>query len=173
MNKLLFALIGLIFLTFVGCTERIVVDNKTAAVTGDEKTAIDFINLQGYTVTAKKGERQRYVLEKSKLYGEGTMIYQQVWGVQTVKPDKYFGKEIVVYGFTVKNHPMQKSDKEHTKNGVNVYIMLSEGKVIGGYSYPNADVAGAFSSLDGKTLEEITGLSFQEWRDNWEKKYGN
>jgi hypothetical protein len=76
MNKLSFALIGLIFLTFVGCTERRAADKKTAEATGDERKAIDLIKLQGYTETAKKGERQRYVLEKSTLYGEGTMIYQ-------------------------------------------------------------------------------------------------
>lgn len=164
MKKLLFILFGLMALTLVGCTEKI---------TGDEKTAMDFVKSKGYTVTAQKGEIHRYVLGKNKLYGRGTMPYQQVWGVQTVEPDKYFGKEIVVYSFTVKNHPMQKRDKINTKNGVNVYIMLSEGKVIGGYSYPNANVSGAVSSLDGKTVEEVTGLGFQEWKDNWEKKYGN
>ena len=51
--------------------------------------------------------------------------------------------------------------------------MLCECNIIGGYSYPNADVTGAFSSIDGKTLEEVTGLSFQQWQDNWKMKYGN
>lgn len=49
--------------------------------------------------------------------------------------------------------------------------MLSEGNAIGGYSYPNADVVGTYSSIDGKTLEEVTGLSFQEWQDNMKRKY--
>ncbi|WP_297426604.1 DUF4830 domain-containing protein [Clostridium sp.] len=113
------------------------------------------------------------MLEKNKLYGgTKTIPYQQAWSVQTMKPDKYFGKEITVYGFTVKNHPMQKVDK-NAKDGVNVYVMLSEGNIIGGYSYPNADVVGAFSSIDGKTLEEVTGLSYKEWKDNWKNKYSN
>lgn len=164
MRKLLFVLIGLILLTFVGCSEK---------VTGAEKIAEDYVKSQGYNITDRKGEIQKYTLEKSKLYGATeTLLYQQMWAVQMVEPDKYFGKEIVIYGFTVKNHPMQKRDK-NAKNGVNVYIMLSEGKVIGGYSYPNANVFGAYSSIDGKTLEEITGLSYQEWLDNWKKKYGN
>ena len=164
MRKLLLILIGLMLLSFVGCTPK---------VTGDEKTAEDFVKSQGYTVTARKGEIQKYILEKSKLYGRTeTIPYQQAWGVQAVEPDKYFRKEIVIYGFTVKNHPLQKRDK-NAKDGVNVYIMLSDGNVIGGYSYPNAEVVGAYSSLDGKTLEEVTGLSFQQWQDNWKKKYGN
>ncbi len=51
-----------------------------------------------------------------------------------------------------------------------MYIfMISDSKVVGGYSYPNAHVLGSFSSLDGKTLEEVTGLSFQEWSENWKQ----
>ena len=131
MRKLVSVLIGLILLTVIGCTPNI---------TGNEKTAEDFVKSQGYTITTSKGEIHKYTLEKSKLYGGmGTILYQQVWGVQTVEPEKYFGKEIVVYGFTVKNHPMQKQDK-NSQNGVNVYVMLSEGNIIGGYSCPNADV---------------------------------
>lgn len=164
MRRLLFVLIGLVLLAFAGCTQE---------VTGDEKTAEDFVKSKGYTITARKGEILRYVLEKSKLYGgTGTIPYQQAWGVQTVEPEKYFDKEIIIYGFTVKNHPIQKEDT-NAKNGVNVYVMLSDGNVIGGYSYPNAKVSGAYSSLDGKTLEEVTGLSFQQWQDNWKKKYGD
>ncbi|MVX67295.1 DUF4830 domain-containing protein [Clostridium chromiireducens] len=164
MKKILSLLIGMIFIIFIGCTSNI---------TGDEKTAEDFVKSQGYTIITRKGEIQKYTLERSKLYGGiNTLEYQQAWAVQTVEPDKYFGKEIVVYGYIVKNHPMQKEDR-NAKDGVNVYVMLCEGNIIGGYSYPNADVVGAFSSLDGKTLEEVTGLSYKEWQDNWKTKYGN
>ncbi|MEG6616389.1 hypothetical protein V6C27_08160 [Peptococcaceae bacterium 1198_IL3148] len=52
--------------------------------------------------------------------------------------------------------------------------MLSDGKIIGGYSCPNANVVGAsYYSIDGRTLEEVTGLSFQQWQENWKKKYGS
>lgn len=100
------------------------------------------------------------------------MQYQQIWAVQKDEPDKYFEKEITTFCFTVENHPLQERDS-HAKNGVNLYIMLADGKVIGGYSYPNADVYGAYSSLDGKTLEEVTGLSFQQWGEKWKRKYEN
>jgi hypothetical protein len=90
--------------------------------------------------------------------------------VQKLEPDIYFGKEIIVYGFTVKNHPLENVYTQ--SNGTNIYIMLSEGQVIGGYSFPNAEICGALYSLDGKTLEEVTGLSFQQWQKNWKAKYG-
>jgi hypothetical protein len=119
---------------------------------------------------------QRYTLDKSKLYGgTHTIPYQQVWSVQNVEPDKYFGKEIIIYGFSVKNHPLQAKD-EYAKSGVKLYIMLSEGKVIGGSSSPDTGevlIGGTCYSLEGKTLEEVTGLSFSEWGENWKKKYGN
>jgi hypothetical protein len=72
MRKLLFVLIGLIILTFSGCTKK---------ATGDEKTAEDFVKSKGYTITAGKGEVQKYVLDKSKLCGgTETISYQQAWG---------------------------------------------------------------------------------------------
>lgn len=164
MRKFLLILIVLVLFSFVGCAQK---------ATGDEKTAEDFVNAQGYTITARKGTLQKYVLKKSKLNIQGeidNLEYIQAWSVQTVEPDQYFGKKIVIVGFTVKNHPLQKRDST-AKNGVNVYIMLTDGKVIGGYSYPDADVAGWLSSLDGKTMEEMTGLSYQQWYENWKKKY--
>jgi hypothetical protein len=50
---------------------------------------------------------------------------------------------------------------------------LAEGKVIGGYSFPNKEMVGWYFSLDGKTLDEVTGLSFKEWSEKWKQKYGS
>ncbi|MCB2290490.1 hypothetical protein LGK97_11995 [Clostridium sp. CS001] len=147
MKKLVLLLIGLIILTFVGCNIE---------VAGDEKRSENYVKAKGYEITARKGKIHKYTLEKIKLSGGvETIPYQQDWGVQTVEPDKYFGKEVIVYEFTVKNHTLQKRDN-NTKNGVNVFVMLSEGEIIGGYSYPNDIVYGSYSSIDGKTLEEVT-----------------
>lgn len=51
--------------------------------------------------------------------------------------------------------------------------MLSDDKIVGGYSFPDEKMVGSVYSLDGKTLEEVTGLSFQQWEENWKKKYDN
>jgi hypothetical protein len=174
MKKLLFILIGLMLFTFISCNKNIEGDAKTSnkSAIGDAKIAEEYVKSQGYEITAYKGEVKKYVLEKSKFYGStGSIPYQQAWGVQKIEPDKYFGKEITIYGFTVKNHHLETIYEE--SNGANVYIMLSEGKVIGGYSHPNVDIDGAYYSIDGKTLEEVTGLSFQQWSEDWKKKYGN
>ncbi|WP_442604145.1 hypothetical protein [Paenibacillus sp. KN14-4R] len=157
-------IVGLVFLILTGCDKE---------VTGDEKTAEQYVEDHGYKIISHKSETDKYKLEKSKLYGSTEAIpYQQSWGVQNVEPDNYFGKEITIYGFTVSNHPLEKIYKAKT----NVYIMLTEGKVIGGYSFPNNEgliLMGSVYSLDGKTLEEVTGITFKEWSDGWKKKYGS
>lgn len=162
MKKIVFIFISIIIFTFVGCDKKVI---------GDEKTSEDYIKSKGYKITARSGEVERYLLEKSKLKGMTENIpYIQAWSLQNVEPEKYLGKEIIIYGFIVNNHPLQQYDI-NAKDGVKLFIMLNEGKVIGGYSYPNADVVGALSSLDGKTLEDVTGLSYQQWAENWKKKY--
>lgn len=163
MKKVIFAVITMFIILLTGCAK---------SATGDEKKAEDYVKAKGYRITSRDGQVHKYTLEKSRLYkGTKTIPYQQIWGVQNVEPDKYFGKEIIIYGFTVKNHPLEKIPKQ--SKDTRLYIMLSEGEVIGGYSYPNADVSGSFYSLDGKTLEEVTGLTFKEWQESWKKKYGN
>ncbi|MEG6616388.1 hypothetical protein V6C27_08155 [Peptococcaceae bacterium 1198_IL3148] len=94
LKRSLYIIIGLLFLFSVGC-------GKSAS--GDEKTAENYVKSQGYEIASRIGEVGKYTLEKSKLHGgTGTIPYQQAWGVQKIEPEKYFGKEIVKYGFTVK-----------------------------------------------------------------------
>jgi hypothetical protein len=69
----------------------------------------------------------------------------------------------------VKNHPLEKIYNVNT----NVYALVSDGQVIGGTSFPDGDFVGGCYSLDGKTLEEVTGLSYQEWCSEWAKKYAD
>ncbi|KGE20294.1 hypothetical protein [Paenibacillus wynnii] len=154
-------LISLFALIFVGCSRQ---------VASDEKIAKQYVKEHGYYVDFPLGEVYSYTLDKSKLFGHPESLpFQQAWGVQQAEPDLYFGKKVIIYGFTVSNHPLEKI--YHAKS--NVYVMLSEGKVIGGYSFPDVEgMVGSCYSVDGKTLEEVTGLSYSEWTEQWKKKYG-
>lgn len=159
MKKRVFILLGLCILMLVAC------ENKSVKLTGDEAIAKEYVEKQGYKITSYNGVVESYTLDKSMIYGGlKTIKYQQIWGVQKVEPEDYFGEEITTYGFTVKNHPLK-------SRGVNVYVMMAEGEVIGGYSFPDKDMVGAFYSIDGKTLEEISGLSFEQWSEMWSEKY--
>lgn len=168
MKKILLISISLIIVFLSGCTEKSI-NNEISS--DNEKVAEEFIKSKGYKIIEFKDKLEEYILEKNKLIGGTESIpYRQIWAVQEVEPELYFGKEIETYEFIVKNHPLEKTDKNYS-DGVQLYIMLSDNKVIGGYSYPNSDVEGSFSSLEGKTLEEVTGLTFKEWQEEWKNKY--
>lgn len=147
-------------LFMLGCYQR--------EVTGDERTAKEFIEGQGYRVNSQLGLLDQFKFSKSMLYGQDTLIYRQIWGVQASEPERYFGRDISVYGFVVANHPLEKQYNVKTR----LYIMLADGKVIGGYSFPDIEgLVGSVYSSDGKTLEEMTGLTYTEWREEWGRKY--
>ncbi|BBK76725.1 DUF4362 domain-containing protein [Clostridium butyricum] len=134
-----------------------------------EKIASDYIKIKGYNIINSKGQVDSYILNKDMLYGSiESDLYSDIWAEQNVEPDVYFGKEISVYGFKVKNHPLEKIYNVDTTN---IFIMICDGKVIGGYSVPNGDFVGGVYSLDGKTLEEVTGLTYLKWCDIWKEKY--
>ena len=131
--------------------------------------AESYVKSQKYKIVKNLDGITSYSLNKNMLYGStDSIINEQIWSVQKSEPDKYFGKQIKVYGFTVENHPLEKIYNVNT----NVYIMICDGQVIGGYSDPDNDSVGGVYSLDGKTPEEITGLNYSQLCEKWKEKYG-
>lgn len=82
-----------------------------------------------------------------------------------MNPSDYIGKTIHIQKFTVTNHPL-------SKGKVDVFVYLADGQPIGGTSFPYGDTTdGGYWSIDGKSLEDIQGMSYQEWRKSWTEKY--
>jgi len=48
-----------------------------------------------------------------------------------------------------------------------------ENQPIGGTSFPvtNEPLAWGYWSLDGRTLEEVQGTSYQAWLETWNKRF--
>lgn len=143
----------------------------------DERTAISYLSKKKYKIIERLGERSRYVLDRDML---SKLPYSGIWGVQRTSPEPYVGKTIVSCGFIVTNHPLEKlysTIRDKDEFDVEVTVMLSEGQVIGGTSFPvlkSGDLlAGAPYSLDGKDLEEITGMNYDEWLEAWQARYGD
>lgn len=139
-----------------------------SSTSSDEKIAENYVKTKGYDIIEIKEKEYKYTLEKTKLYMSTENIpYINMWALQKVDPDRYFSKQISIYHFIVKNHPLEKIYKVNT----NIYIMICDGKVIGGASFPNERLSGSLYSLEGKTLEEVTGLSYGQWSEKWNEKY--
>ncbi|MFD1904916.1 hypothetical protein ACFSQ7_14120 [Paenibacillus rhizoplanae] len=108
-------------------TRKILPRKKT-----DEQIAADYLQALGYTIIVHEGEAAKYTLEQERLE---TPDYMQLWAVQEEEPDAYFGKEIVSYQFTVRDHPLEQlySPDDYT---ISVIVMLVDSEVIGGISGP-------------------------------------
>ncbi len=91
------------------------------------------------------------------------LLTRSTWEVQTTPPDEYIGRDIRQEIFIVRDHPLGQA---------NVFVMMVDGEVIGGTSYPDSaePLVGNAYSLDGKTVEELHP-DYMDWRNEWEAKY--
>lgn len=129
----------------------------------ESKIATKYLKDKNYIIVSNEGKVDEYILEKEDLL---KLPYQMYWGIQNIDVSKFLKKNIKTFKFIVKEH---NNDKTQTI----VWVMISDNNVAGGYSVPfnKNSVKGNVYSIDGKTLEEITGMTFQDWREQWVNKY--
>ncbi|WP_454192454.1 hypothetical protein [Paenibacillus sp. Marseille-Q7038] len=153
-------LIVLIFLT-TGCSNHTI--QKVDSPAGE------FLTKQGYEIIRQEDKVYARRLQREDLT---QLPHQMYWSVQSVEAASYIGKMIFTSQFYVKNHPLDQAP-DNPKGQTIVYIMQTENEVIGGYSLPDSDVPvdGWVYSLDGRTLEEFSGLNYGTWKREWDKKY--
>ena len=171
MNKTVSSLILLLICvsTLYGCSTHKNPNNNIGAVS--PINVEDFLKTKGFDIVKTNDKADSYVLSKEKL---SSGSYSNIWGLQMLDVKSYIGKTVDTYGFTVKGHPLDNA-RDNNKHQTKVWVMVVENTVIGGYSLPDYDEVhyGGVYSIDGKTLEEVTGLSFQEWSDRWKKDYNS
>ena len=127
-----------------GCME------KGESLSDNAKIAKHYLEDAGYDVVRleQESEIQFSSYDVKSLHGE------QIWAVQTVDPEPYLQQKIDTVKFSIQNHPL---DNVFNMGKTEATIFIINGEVIGGYSYPIAEmgVDGAPYSLDGKTAEEM------------------
>ena len=157
MKKILPLIIISILFIFVGCK-----NNEVSKVSISE----EFTKSLGYEIVSSDGEVETYKLDESNLYENDKSIQrQQAWALQEVDFKQYMNSQITIHKFTVKNHPLESIYNVNT----NLYIMLVDNTVIGGYSAPNIENNEEYYSLSGSSFEKITGLTFDDWKKNLNK----
>ncbi|WP_194192227.1 hypothetical protein [Clostridium chrysemydis] len=141
MKKFLLFLIGISMFLLVGCTER-----NVKPTSQDFNTAKEYLETKGYNIVESSNKVYEYTLTKEKLK---SMHEFMVWNVQREKAEEYLNKDISLYVFVVDNHILRSDFKVNTK----VCVMICEGKVIGGYSFPDNNSYSKIYSLDGSIKE--------------------
>ncbi|UTT42247.1 hypothetical protein [Exiguobacterium aurantiacum] len=151
--------IGMILAVFLlaACSNES--EQPTPTLGADAKVAKAYLEEQGYEIVTYEGNRTSG-FEKADLLELPT---RSTWEVQAKPPDAYIGHDIRQERFIVRNHPLGQA---------NVIVMMVDGEIIGGTSYPDSaePLTGASYSLDGKTAEELHP-DYMEWRNEWEAKY--
>ena len=152
-------------LFLVACGKEMETESEPE-MTENGQVAEAYLEEQQYPIVSYDGEHTSdLTLEKLTEDRERT-----IWGLQAASPDEYMGKTVYYENFTVKDHPIG----EQSPNGQTaVSVMIVDGKVIGGTSFPVTDGSGSGNgySLNGESLEDIHP-DLQEWQDAWDKKYG-
>lgn len=155
-------------------SEIVVEDPPVMELSENGEQAKLFLEGKDYRMLSYEGSLESYELTKEKLV---EMPYMHNWGLQPDGPDEYLGNTIETEIFIVENHPLDQLGANKTR----VYVFLVDGEAFGGVSSPiteevlvhfGAVFFGAVYSLDGKTLEELRGIDYETWQNNWVKKYG-
>jgi hypothetical protein len=136
------------------------------------KIAKKYILDNGYKIVSYDNLADTYTLTNENLM---IMPYSMYWGFLNFDEiDKYIDKQIVIYQFTVTNHPLDNTDNT-TTNQTKLWVMICDSKAVGGYSLPDYSepVSGGVYSFDGKTLEEVKGMDFLSWQNLWKERYGS
>ena len=167
-------LLSLFGLVLAGCNTS----NTQAALSNEEK-ARAFVQTLGTTILTEEGEISRYTMNEEMLRD---LSYMQLCAVQDDNPEAYLDREIVTYGFIIDHHPLEQryaAIYEENEYETYVMIMIVDGKVIGGGSVaksmkiPDLVIAGGYSAVDGRTMEEVSGMEYAEWFADWKAKYGH
>ncbi|WP_157272718.1 hypothetical protein [Paenibacillus daejeonensis] len=168
--SMLILLSGIILIIASSC-------NTHPQIKGEEAAAVALLKSKGFTIHSSLGEVSSYQLEKDMMTRPP---YMNIWAVQDVAPEQYWGKKVTVYGYVVTNHPLEKiyaSIYNDQPYETQVSVLYVDGQAVGGTSSPvsknGAASLGGPYSIDGQTLEEITGMTYKDWLAAWEEKYGS
>ncbi|TYP75486.1 hypothetical protein [Paenibacillus methanolicus] len=123
--------------------------------------AAAYLESKGYQNVRQEGRVVRYVINGRLLSKSPTM---EQWGLQDADPSAYFGQTIAIERYVATGSPVGEGE-------VSVSVFMSGDKPLGGFvNVPGGDEVGY--SLDGKTLEEVSGKPYEAWKQDWLAKYG-
>jgi hypothetical protein len=136
------------------------------------ESAKQYLLDQGYDIESYEGS-QDYSFTRADL---ADMPHNSIWALQTADPEPYVGKEMVQEIFIVNDHPLSRiyGPQKGFSEKVEVRVLMYDGKVIGGTSFPvGMDLGGWGYSIDGKTVEEIQGENINQLIMKWKEQGGS
>lgn len=146
------------------------VKSSNEEVKNVQDVSAKYLNQFPFEISSCDTDTFTYILTKDKLLKE---TYMKQWAVSRADADKYLNKRIYTKSFALKYHPLNQIvfDK---KVQVHVTVLVSEGKVIGSYTYltkKNGERYGDFYTIEGLNIELYTQMSYEKYKKEWVDKY--
>lgn len=160
MRKILLTIVAITMLALVGCKQQTL-----------ESKLRDEIKEMGYEIIEYKDEV--FTLEiRSKEEEYKDISRAKFWEMQEFDISNYEGKTIDYHIFRVAGHPIEKSVDNAESTEIRLGVI--DDVIVGGFSspYKKGEIfLGGIATIDGRSLEQLTDMTYLEWFNSWSDKY--
>ena len=147
------------------------------------KTTTQIDQEQSYTYLSEKGyDIIEYKGRTTQIFSESHVSLYDIQVLTLINVDymKYMDKDIVIDTYIVTNHPLdnnlqrfistiERGFRVKYPNITRVQVAMCDNEIIGGYAniyHTGEKLLGRQGfDIDGKSIESVTGLTFDVWRD--------
>lgn len=160
MRKIILTIVALTMFIMAGCSQKTL-----------ESKLRDEIKEMGYEII--EYDEEVYTFEIKSKNDEYKNISQAIfWEIQEFDISNYEGKTIEYHIFRVSGHPVEKSVTNAASTEIRLGVI--DDVIVGGFSSPykkGETYLGGPATTDGRSLEQLTDMTYEEWFNSWSKKY--
>ena len=160
MRRILLAIVALTMFIMAGCSQKNL-----------ESKLQDEIKEMGYGIIEYDEEVFTFEIKSKK--DEYKNISRAIfWEIQEFDISNYEGKTIEYHIFRVSGHPVEKS--VNNAESTEIRLGVIDDVIVGGFSSPykkGETYLGGPATIDGRCLEQLTDMTYEEWFNSWSKKH--
>lgn len=160
MRKILLTIVALTMFIMAGCSQKTL-----------ESKLRDEIKEMGYEII--EYDDDVFTFEINSKEEEYKDINQAIfWEIQEFDISNYEGKNIEYHIFRVSGHPVEKSVTNAESTEIRLGVI--DDVIVGGLSSPykkGETYLGGPATIDGRNLEQLTDMTYEEWFNSWSEKY--
>lgn len=160
MRKILLTIVAITMLILVGCNQQTLESKLRDEIKKMDYEVIEYED-EVFTLEIKSKEEEYKDISRAKF-----------WEMQEFDISNYEGKTIDYHIFRVAGHPIEKSVDNAESTEIRLGVI--DDVIVGGFSspYKKGEVfLGGIATIDGRSLEQLTDMTYLEWFKSWSDKY--
>ncbi len=160
MRKILLTIVAITMLILVGCNQQTLESKLRDEIKKMDYEVIEYED-EVFTLEIKSKEEEYKDISRAKF-----------WEMQEFDISNYEGKTIDYHIFRVAGHPIEKS--VDNAESAEIRLGVIDDVIVGGFSspYKKGEIfLGGIATIDGRSLEQLTDMTYLEWFKFWSDKY--